>query len=67
MWLYKKERTRTNKYTKTIDHTSLVISTLGPLQKRKMVIHLQKKKRKKKRENKTIRCDDTVYNKVKIR
>lgn len=46
MWLYKKERTRTNKYTKTIDHTSLVISTLGPLQKRKMVIHLQKKGRK---------------------
>lgn len=50
MWLYKKERTRTNKYTKTIDHTSLVISTLGPLQKRKMVIHLQKKKEEKTRK-----------------
>lgn len=61
MWLYKKERTRTNKYTKTIDHTSLVISTLGPLQKRKMVIHLQKKKKGRKNEKTkpfvaTIQC-----------
>lgn len=60
MWLYKKERTRTNKYTKTIDHTSLVISTLGPLQKRKMVIHLQKKKGRKNEKTKpfvaTIQC-----------